>query len=51
MNIQDMIQNIVPKKTKKRKLTIAEARKVLLEEESAKLIDMAVVYLAVSVSS
>ncbi len=39
-NIQDMIQNMVPKKTKKRKLTIAEARKVLLEEESAKLIDM-----------
>ncbi len=39
-NIQDMIQNMVPKKTKKRKLTISEARKVLLEEESAKLIDM-----------
>lgn len=39
-NLQDMIQNMMPKKTKKRKLTIAEARKVLFEEESAKLIDM-----------
>jgi len=40
MNIQEMIGNMMPKKTKKRKLTIAEARKVLLEEESSKLIDM-----------
>tara|TARA_B100000809_G_scaffold266130_1_gene327467 strand:+ start:254 stop:1627 length:1374 start_codon:yes stop_codon:yes gene_type:complete len=39
-NIQDMIGNMMPKKTKKRKLTIAEARKVLFEEEAAKLIDM-----------
>jgi len=31
---------MMPKKNKKRKLTIAEARKVLLEEEVAKLIDM-----------
>jgi ATP-dependent HslUV protease ATP-binding subunit HslU len=40
MNIQDMIGGMMPKKQKKRKLTIAEARKVLLEEEAAKLIDM-----------
>lgn len=40
MNIQEMIGNMMPKKTKKRKLSIAEARKILLEEESAKLIDM-----------
>ena len=40
MNIQEMIGNMMPKKTKKRKLTIAEARKILLEEESSKLIDM-----------
>ena len=39
-NIQDMIGNMMPKKTKKRKLTIAEARKVLFEEEAAKLIDL-----------
>ncbi|MBA9075575.1 ATP-dependent HslUV protease ATP-binding subunit HslU [Rufibacter quisquiliarum] len=40
MNIQEMIGNMLPKKTKKRKVTIAEARKILLEEEAAKLIDM-----------
>jgi ATP-dependent HslUV protease ATP-binding subunit HslU len=40
MNIQEMIGNMIPKKTKKRKLTISEARKILMEEESAKLIDM-----------
>ncbi|EOZ99659.1 ATP-dependent hsl protease ATP-binding subunit HslU [Indibacter alkaliphilus LW1] len=37
--IQDMISGMMPKKTKKRKLTIAEARKVLMEEETSKLID------------
>ena len=40
MNIQDMIGGMMPKKQKKRKLTIGEARKILLEEEAAKLIDM-----------
>lgn len=40
MNIQEMISGMMPKKQKKRKLPIAEARKILLEEESAKLIDM-----------
>jgi len=40
MNMQDMLNNILPKKQKKRKVTIAEAKKLLLEEESAKLIDM-----------
>ncbi len=39
-NIQEMIGNMMPKKTKKRKLTIAEARKVLFEEEASKLIDL-----------
>lgn len=39
-NIQEMIGNMMPKRTKKRKLTIAEARKVLFEEEASKLIDM-----------
>ncbi|MCZ8133924.1 MAG: ATP-dependent protease ATPase subunit HslU, partial [Algoriphagus sp.] len=37
--LQDMISGMMPKKTKKRKLTIAEARKVRVEEEMSKLID------------
>lgn len=40
MNIQEMISGMMPKKTRKRKVTIAEARKILLEEEAVKLIDM-----------
>jgi ATP-dependent HslUV protease ATP-binding subunit HslU len=40
MNIQDMIGNMMPKKSKKRKVSIKDARKILIEEESAKLIDM-----------
>ncbi len=40
MNLQDMIGNMMPKKNKKRKVTIADARKILMEEESEKLIDM-----------
>ncbi|MEZ0484668.1 ATP-dependent protease ATPase subunit HslU [Fibrella aquatica] len=40
MNIQEMIGGMMPKKGKKRKVTIAEARKVMLDEEAAKLIDM-----------
>ncbi|MCB2378153.1 ATP-dependent protease ATPase subunit HslU [Hymenobacter sp. BT635] len=38
--LQDMLGSMIPKKTRKRKVTIAEARKILLEEEAAKLIDM-----------
>ena len=37
--LQDMISGMMPKKTKKRKLSISEARKVLLEEEVSRLID------------
>lgn len=40
INLQEMLNGMMPKKTKKRKVTIAEARKMLLEEETAKLIDM-----------
>lgn len=40
INLQDMLSNMMPKKSKKRKVTIAEAKKLLLEEEAAKLIDM-----------
>lgn len=36
----DMLGNIIPTKSKKRKVTIAEAKKILLDEESAKLLDM-----------
>lgn len=40
MNLQEMISGMMPQKSKRRKVTIAEARKILFEEESAKLIDM-----------
>lgn len=40
MNLQDMLNGMMPKKTRKRKVTVAEARRILLEEEAAKLIDM-----------
>ena len=40
INLQEMIGNMMPKGAKKRKVSIAEARKILLEEESSKLIDM-----------
>ena len=40
MNLQEMINGMLPKKSKKRKVTVAEARKILMEEEAAKLIDM-----------
>ncbi len=40
MNIQEMISGMMPKKKKKRKVSIKEARKLLQEEEVAKLIDM-----------
>ncbi len=38
--LQDMLGNLMPKKTRKRKVTVAEARKLLLDDEAAKLIDM-----------
>lgn len=40
MNLQEMLGGLMPKKPKKRKMIVAEARKVLLEEEATKLIDM-----------
>ena len=40
LNMQDMLGNMIPKKKKKRKLTVSEARKLLTEEEAQKLIDM-----------
>ena len=40
MNLQEMLSGMMPKKDKKRKVSISEAKKILLEEEAAKLIDM-----------
>ncbi|GIQ68652.1 ATP-dependent protease ATPase subunit ClpY [Xylanibacillus composti] len=44
INMQEIFGNMMPKKTKKRKLPIKEARKVLMQEEANKLIDMDEVY-------
>lgn len=40
VNLQDLFGNLMPKKSKKRKLSVAEAKKILTQEESQKLIDM-----------
>ncbi len=40
MNLQEMLNGMMPKKSRKRKVTVGEARRLLLEEEAAKLIDM-----------
>ncbi|WP_422392255.1 HslU--HslV peptidase ATPase subunit [Niallia oryzisoli] len=40
LNMQDALGNLMPKRRKKRKLAVREARKVLTQEEAQKLIDM-----------
>lgn len=40
MNVGEILGGILPKKTKKRKVTISEARKIFTQEEADKLIDM-----------
>ena len=40
MNIQDIFGGVVPKKRKLRRTSVSEARKILIEEEAQKLIDM-----------
>ncbi|MEC1727844.1 HslU--HslV peptidase ATPase subunit [Bacillus atrophaeus] len=40
MNMQDALSSMMPKKKKRRKMTVREARKVLTNEEASKLIDM-----------
>jgi len=40
INLQDMLGGMIPKKKKKRKLPVSEARKILTQEEAQKLIDM-----------
>lgn len=40
INIQEIMSNMMPKKKKKRKTTIKEAKRIIAQEEAAKLIDM-----------
>nr|WP_182199148.1 HslU--HslV peptidase ATPase subunit [Paraliobacillus salinarum] len=40
MNMQDALGSLMPKKKKKRKLPVKEARQVLIHQEAQKLIDM-----------
>lgn len=40
INLQDMFGNLIPKKMKKRKMTVSEAKVALTQEEANKLIDM-----------
>ena len=44
MNMNDVLGNILPKKTKLRKVEVREARKILQAEEETNLIDMDAVY-------
>jgi ATP-dependent HslUV protease ATP-binding subunit HslU len=39
MNIQEMFSGMMPQKTRKRKVSVEEAYKILIQEESQKLID------------
>jgi len=39
LNIQEMFSGMMPQKTRKRRVTVEEAHKILAQEESAKLID------------
>jgi ATP-dependent HslUV protease ATP-binding subunit HslU len=40
MNIQEMIGGFMPKNAKKRKVSVLDAKKIFMEEETSKLIDM-----------
>lgn len=40
INLNDMLGGIIPKKTKRRKVNVTEARRILEQEEADKLIDM-----------
>ena len=39
-NISEMLQDMMPKKTRRRRMSVAEARRILFSEELDKLIDM-----------
>jgi len=40
VNFQEMLGGMLPKKTKRRKVTVGEARKLLTQEETQKLVDL-----------
>ncbi len=40
LNIKEMFGNLMPKQRKKRKVRVAEAMKILMQDEASKLIDM-----------
>src|SRR5690606_23318303 len=39
-NFTEMLQDLLPKRTKRRRVTVAEARRVLLQDELDKLVNM-----------
>ncbi|MDI3280896.1 MAG: ATP-dependent protease ATPase subunit HslU [Bacillota bacterium] len=40
INLQDMLGGLLPRRRKRRRVTVAEARRILAQEEAQKLIDM-----------
>ena len=40
IQLKDMLSNVLPTKTKRRRVTVAEARRLLAQEEAQKLVDM-----------
>jgi len=40
INLKDMLSNLMPTRTKKRRVRIAEARRLLVQEEAQKLVDV-----------
>jgi len=40
INVQDLLGGVLPKKKKRKKVTVSDARRVLAQEEAQKLIDM-----------
>lgn len=44
INLQDMFGNLIPKKRKKRRVTVEEAKKIFTNEEAQRLMDMDEVY-------
>ena len=40
INLKDMLSNVMPTRTKRRRVPVAEARRLLAQEEAQKLVDM-----------
>jgi ATP-dependent HslUV protease ATP-binding subunit HslU len=40
INLKDMLSNLMPGRTKRRRVRVAEARRLLIQEEAGKLVDM-----------